>query len=280
MAFVAIERNYLIMKFLLDLLNSDMMKPEAYQSFSKSWFHYLSLVITLLVIIMLTRKFKVADDKKLKSILLVFGIMMIILEIYKQIIFTYQANAYQWYAFPFQFCSTPMYLFIIYGLNKNHKVDQYLLSFLATYSTFAGIAVMLYPADVFIETIGINIQTMVHHGLMAAVGFSLLITKFKLSIKYFLKGSAVFAILMTLAMIMNNIFNMQGIDATFNMFFINERFGSHLPILMDIEPLVPHLAFLAIYLFGFSFVASIIFMIGYLFRTIIYKEKYKLIDLF
>ncbi|NWH11179.1 YwaF family protein [Acholeplasma laidlawii] len=268
------------MKYLLDLLNSDMIKPESYQSLSKSWFHYLSLVITILVIIKLTKTFKTADDIKLKRMLLVFGIVMLILEIYKQIIFTYQVNAYQWYAFPFQFCSTPMYLFVIYGLNKNKKVDQYLLSFLATYSTFAGIAVMLYPADVFIETIGINIQTIVHHGLMAAVGFSLLLTKAKISFKYFLKGSAVFSVLMVIAMIMNWVFNMQGIDATFNMFFINERFGSHLPILMDIEPLVPHLAFLAIYLFGFSFVASIIFMIGYLFRTIIYKEKYKLIDLF
>ena len=39
MAFVAIERNYLIMKFLLDLLNSDMMRPEAYQSFTKIIFY-------------------------------------------------------------------------------------------------------------------------------------------------------------------------------------------------------------------------------------------------
>src|SRR5690554_2077986 len=212
MAFVAIERNYLIMKFLLDLLNSDMMKPEAYQSFSKSWFHYLSLVITLLVIIMLTRKFKVADDKKLKSIILITGIVMIVLEIYKQIIFTYQANAYQWYAFPFQFCSTPMYLFIVYGLNKNEKIDHYLISFLATYSTFAGLAVMLYPADVFVETIGINIQTMIHHGAMVVIGISLLLTKMKLNYKYLFKGFVVFAILGGIAIIANTLFNLQNID--------------------------------------------------------------------
>lgn len=64
------------------------------------------------------------------------------------------------------------------------------------------------------------------------------------------------------------------------MFFINERFGFYLFILMDIELLVLYLVFLVIYFFGFSFVVSIIFMIGYLFRIIIYKEKYKLINLF
>lgn len=268
------------MKYILDLLNSNMMRPEAYQTFSKSWFHYLSLIITILLIIKLTKTFKAADQTKLKRMLLIFGILMIILEIYKQVIFTYQVNAYQWYAFPFQFCSTPMYIFIIYGFNKNKKVDPYLLSFLATFSTFAGVAVMLYPANVFIDTIGINIQTMVHHGLMAAVGFSLLLTKTSMSIKYFLKGSVVFAMLMGIAMVMNWIFNMQGMDTTFNMFFINERFVSELPVLVSIQPLVPHLVFLLIYLLGFTIVATLIFVIGYTMRHFLYKEKIHLADLF
>ena len=38
--------------------------------------------------------------------------------------------------------------------------------------------IMLYPSSVFIErVIGINIQTMVHHGLIAVIGLALLLTK-------------------------------------------------------------------------------------------------------
>ena len=51
-----------------------------------------------------------------QKIILISGFIMLIFEIYKQVIFTYQVGHYQWYAFPFQFCSTPMYLYIIYGL--------------------------------------------------------------------------------------------------------------------------------------------------------------------
>lgn len=38
MAFVAIERNYLIMKFLLDLLNSDMMRQKPIRVLQKVGF--------------------------------------------------------------------------------------------------------------------------------------------------------------------------------------------------------------------------------------------------
>lgn len=270
----------LFMNFILELLDSKMNRPESYGSLETSWFHYLSLILVLVLTVQLTHKFKTANDKEIKKFLLITGIVMIVLEIYKQIIFTYQASAYQWYAFPFQFCSTPMYLFIIYGLNKNVKVDHYLISFLATYSTFAGLAVMLYPADVFVDTIGINIQTMIHHGAMAVIGMSLLLTKMKLNYKYLAKGFVVFIILGGLAIIMNTLFNLQDIEGTFNMFFINERYVNHLPVLGSIQPLVPHIAFLAIYFVGFSFVATIIFILGIMLRQLLYKEHIRFIELF
>ncbi len=268
------------MRFILEILDSKMIRPEGYGSLEVSWFHYLSLLIVGILIIQCTISFKRHTDQKVKKTILITGIVMIVLEIYKQIIFTYQANAYQWYAFPFQFCSTPMYLFIVYGLNKNEKIDHYLISFLATYSTFAGLAVMLYPADVFVDTIGINIQTMIHHGAMVVIGISLLLAKMKLNYKYLFKGFVVFAILGGIAIIANTLFNLQNIDATFNMFFINERFENHLPILGSIQPLVPHFIFLVIYFVGFSLVATLMFTLGLFFRQLLYKEHIRFIELF
>lgn len=261
------------MEFIWNLLDLRMNQPQPYSSFANSWFHYLSLLITFISFILFFKYFKKSETKNIKKVLLITGIVMIVLEIYKQVIFTYQANDYQWYAFPFQFCSTPMYLFTIYGLSKNRKLDKYLLSFLATFTAFAGLAVMLYPVSVFVTTVGINIQTMVHHGLMMAVGFALLLTKIKFNYKTILRASIVFIILMATAYLLNTLFDVFINDGTFNMFFISPEFGTEIPILSLIQPKVPHMLFLVIYAIGFSLMATLIMYIGYFIKKNILKAK-------
>ena len=84
-----------------------------------------------------------------------------------------------------------MYIFLIAALIKKGKVQDSLFAFLGTYALFAGLAVMLYPNDVFTTTIGINIQTMVHHGLMLVGGVYILASgRAKLEHKTILKSIA------------------------------------------------------------------------------------------
>ncbi|MBN3490075.1 YwaF family protein [Acholeplasma equirhinis] len=234
-----------------------MPTPVAYSPFETSWFHYVSLLVLVAVIVYLIVKFKKATDKQFKRTILIAGIVMVVCEIYKQWIFTYQAGYYQWYAFPFQFCSTPMYLFLVLGLSRNKTLDSYIVAFLATYGTFAGLAVMAYPSSVFISLVGINIQTMVHHGLIGAIGVALLVRN-KMDMKMFVRGVITFVTLSAIAYGMNTIFNLSGMEGTFNMFFINHRFGTEIPVLSLIEPVVPHVVFLIVYVFGFTFVASLV----------------------
>jgi hypothetical protein len=63
-----------------------------------------------------------------------------------------------------------MYVGLLAGLLKEGKVRRALYSFLGTFCLFAGLAVMVYPNDVFTSTLGISIQTMVHHGGMTVLG--------------------------------------------------------------------------------------------------------------
>ena len=251
-----------VMQQILEFLDYKMKTPIAYESFSESWFHYLFLVLMFLMMFLGVKYARKTTTKELKKTLLLLGLLMIVLEIYKQIIFTYEANDYQWYAFPFQFCSTPMYLFVLYGLSKNERLEGHLLSFLATYGFFAGIAVMLYPSTVFVETIGINIQTMVHHGFMAIVGVSLLLSKVQFSLKTMKQAMTTFGVLVLSAIVLNELFNLLINDGTFNMFFINSRFENGLPVLSLIEPHVPHTLFVLIYFFGFSLVAYLMLLFG------------------
>jgi hypothetical protein len=249
------------MQNLLEFLNGQMNQPQLFSDFKSSWFQYLSLTLVILGSILAVTRMKRISEKKLNLVLIGFSSILLVFEIYKQIIFSYQASwSYQWYAFPFQFCSTPMYVALVAGLMKKGKVKEALLSFLATFGLFAALAVVIYPATVFVTTTGINIQTMVHHGGMAILGIGLLAHHVKLKWSSLLKASMVFAFLMVIAMILNGVHNTWIGQGTFNMFFINPRFENGIPVLSLFQPLVPHVVFLMIYLFGFTLCAGI--MIG------------------
>jgi multisubunit Na+/H+ antiporter MnhC subunit len=259
---------------ILDFLNSDMNKPVAYQDLSQSWFHYLALILMVIGIVIAVTRFKKLSDQKLKKVLIIFSVVLLTLEVYKQVIFSYQANwSYQWYAFPFQFCSTPMYIALFAGLTKNKKIEEALIAFLATFGLFAGIAVMFYPVTVFISTIGINIQTMVHHGGMAVLGVGLLANKVKLESKTIIKASIVFSSLVLVAIVLNTMHLYLINEGTFNMFFISPRFENGLPILSMIQPLVHPIIFTFIYIIGFSFVAYIMLFIAIVINKMFFKEK-------
>lgn len=246
-------------KFLA-LLNGQMARPEMY-----GWFHILSLAIMIGLIVLVCFTCRKLKYKTFKTLCITISLILILFEVYKQLNYSYNPTTdmwnYQWYAFPFQFCSTPMYVLLLVGLTRPGKFQDFLCSFLATFGLFAGIAVMLYPSTVFIETIGINIQTMVHHGLMVVVGVFMLVSgRAKLNHKTLLKAVVVFATLATIAYVGNILFYHFGNGETFNMFFISPYGVCDIPILITIQPLVPHIIFLLAYLLGFSLAAYIVLL--------------------
>lgn len=247
---------------ILDLLSLEMKEPVAFKSLQESWFHYLALLIVIVMIIWSVKYFKDKEAEGIKKYLFIFSIILIVFEIYKQIIFTYQNGwNYTWYAFPFQFCSIPMYVSLLASLTHSQRVYKISLAFLATYGLFAGTAVMLYPGDVFIDTIGINIQTMVHHGGISILGFSLIISKkVKYEIKTIMNASILFSVVIGIAIILNFIHNTWIHEGVFNMFFINPRYENHIPILSIIQPLVGDIAFILVYYFGFTLVSYVVFI--------------------
>lgn len=251
------------------------------------WFHILCLVlvvgitITLCVFAFKNRENKSKNLKLVKIVVLTYAILTIVLEIYKQLNFSFNSETgvwdYQWYAFPFQFCSTPMYVALIAGcLKDGSKLQKWLYSYLATFSLFAGIVVMIYPGDVFVSTIGINIQTMICHGGMVIVGIVILASKvIDLNYKTILRAMAVFGSLLVVALILNIIFHATGNTETFNMFFISPYLPCTLPILNIVYNSVPYIVFLLVYIVGFTFAATLIFSFAFAGEKIIEKCKQK-----
>lgn len=230
------------------------------------WFHIISLALSALLAIYLCVFRKHDSSKQIRTIVLITAIVVTVLEIYKQVNFSFGYEDgitfhYQWYAFPWQFCSTPMYIGLLAGLTRKGKVHDSACAYLATYAIFAGVAVMLYPASVFTSTVGINVQTMICHGTMLPIGAYLYATgHVKLEHKTILKALPTFAATLLVAMILNEVAYQNGI-ADFNMFYISPHCPPHLPILSIVQTYLPYFWSTVIYIIGFT-LAGYVMLLG------------------
>ena len=245
-------------------LDSSMINPVSY-----GWFHILFLILTIISIVIIKYKYNNLSDSQIRKTLLYYSIICLLLEVYKQVNFSFNYDAintwwsYQWYAFPFQFCSTPMYIAFISCLIKNDKIKYALYAFLASYGLLAGLLVMLYPVTVFVDTIGINLQTMIHHGSMLTIGSLLIINKrIKLDFKTLLSATKVFISLLLIANIANIITYYINIDGGLKLFFISPFHESSLPVFSSIYNMVPYPIFLLIYTLSFMLGAYLIMCIS------------------
>lgn len=237
------------------------------------WFHILWIGILLAECVVIFIFKKKMSRKTVNLIILLTGIALLIFELYKQLIYSFRYNdgdsywKYRWYAFPFQFCSTPMYLMFLAGLLRKGKVYDSLLCYLATFALFGGITVIIYPTECFVSTIGINIQTMFWHTSMIAIGFLVLATKsVDINLKSVAKATVVFVIMVAMALGMDFVWHFVGVEGqTFNMFYISPYFKTGMPVLSTIQQSAPYPVFLLLYIIGFVLAALLMMLIAMLF---------------
>ncbi len=103
---------------LLAVMDTEMPTPEIF-----GWFHILSLILTVAITVLSCRWAKNHSENRVRKTVLWVAVTVIILEVYKQINYTFSYEGgitadFQWYAFPWQFCSTPMYVGLLAGLLK------------------------------------------------------------------------------------------------------------------------------------------------------------------
>lgn len=233
-------------------------------------FHIICLAVLAALTFVACSVFKNSTDKTINKLTAIIWVTLVTLEVYKQVIYTVELDGavvsldYSWYAFPFQFCSSPLYILPIIAFTKREKLRNCCLAYMMSFSFFAGLAVMIYPNDVFTETLGINYQTMIHHGSQVLLG-ALYAVRYRqrMNKRFFLGGIKVFVVMVSVAMLMNvavyRIFSVSGITETFNMFYISPHFECTLPVLSIVWDMVPYVAFVCCYFFGFILAALIVF---------------------
>lgn len=262
---------------LLEILDTSAEVPGLYGAF-----HIVSLVLIAILTFFACRYGKNSSHDKVCNVLLWTAITVIVLEIYKQINYTFRVEDgslvidYQWYAFPFQFCSTPMYIGLLAGFFRKGKFHDALCSYLATFALFAGLAVMVYPGDIYVDTIGINLQTTVCHGSMIVTAAYLFATgHVKLEHKTILRALPVFAVAITIAVLLNELAVIIGIapEETVNMFYVSRHFDSTLPVYSLVHNAVPFPLNLVIYICGFSLIAYLMLLIAMGVHKLTHKSK-------
>ena len=241
-----------------------------------SWFHFISLIPIIASAILIPFFFKDAKEKTYKQILFIFWIVLMILEIFKQLIkaYHYGEPSYWEYSirdFPFSICSMVYYLMpIILFVNKEKhpKIVDATIGYFCFIMLTMGLVVCIYTKMVTSDLIFINIQTMVHHGALVVLGVFIYVWNRKnITIKTFYRSLIAFAITAVIAIIINVAFYPHFI----NMFFINPTRITNLPI----GNVVQEKAGYPVYLIGFLSLIALLAFLTYLVETLIYKAVTK-----
>ena len=252
---------------IFEFITVEGERPDNYDPYHFRW-----VGIVLAITVFLLCFCQNMSDKSVRNVTAGLWLSMAILELMKQLIFGLSVVDgafvwdFEWYAFPFQFCASPLYVLPIVAFAKDGKLRDAAITFIATFSLFAGICVYIFPNDVFVHTTIINAQAMYHHGVQIFWGIYLAVRyKEKMHFKNLLKGTLIFSTLAAIAMVMNivmhNYFLAQGMDDTFNMFFISPYYECTLPVLSVVYHAVPYPVFLCVYIFGFMLCAGLIMLI-------------------
>ena len=252
---------------ILSVLHTTMPEPRLYGPF-----HLAFCLLAVAGGVILCRKLP-PTEHNVRRLLGICASVCLLLEVYKQIVFTFTVengqivSDYTWHAFPWQFCSTPIYIGLLAALIKNKRLHHIFCAYLGSFALFAGVAVMAYPSTVFIEIAGINLQTMIWHGSMVSIGIYLLHSGYTPSAPGTLRRAMpVFAATLAIACVMNEViyhFDLAN-GELFNMFYISPHYDSLLPLYGPIHEALPFGLSLIIYLLGFSAAAGVVLFLFHL----------------
>lgn len=100
------------------------------------------------------------------------GVIMFISEIWKQITLTFVLGGgrYNWWYFPFQLCSIPMYLLLLYPWLRQKVARRILLTFLMSYTLLGGIAVFADPSGLHYPLVSLTVHSYLWHILLILIG--------------------------------------------------------------------------------------------------------------
>lgn len=212
--------------FILNKFSWKMDTPELFGSF-----HYiaasLSIVLAFLTALSVSRvisnasgssaaaKHSISDTSSERSsqllirVLFVTGLILALMEIFKQLFLYYIVNGerYDWWYFPFQLCSVPMYLCLLLPVTRGRMRNAF-LTFMTGYTFLSSLAALIYPQDMLRSYTILTIHGFLWHSILLFISLLIVFSYNQnraadLSISGFGRATVIFLVLSVLALIIN-----------------------------------------------------------------------------
>ncbi len=265
---------------LLSMLKKTIEEPKPYGGFHLS---FLFGIFALCLACLFLGKF--CKRKHVNLVLFITASTLIFLEVVKQLYFAYNPTddtwRYCWSEFPFQFCSTPMYIMMLAALCRKGKVYEACNAFLATYGFFAGVlVVVIAPSSVLVDDLFLSVHTLIYHGLMIVVPVLLYGTgTVKPQFNVLQKAMPIFVILVAMAVIMNSVYAKYGNpDYWFNLFFIAPGGITPIDFVNEIIQNMSAITIAVGYVILFTIAAFLILLFAMLIKLCLGKRLYEKAD--
>jgi hypothetical protein len=175
---------------------------------------------------------------------------MAVSELWKQWVLTFVVNNgdYDWWYFPFQLCSIPMYLLLLLPVCEAFfpKVQPSILTFLATYGLLGGLAVFADTSGLHYPVLPLTIHSYAWHVLMVAIGIAsaVLQRQGKRQNHAFRGATGIYLSCCLVAASINTV--LDGADSV-NLFYINPKISMIQVVFRDLAPLVGNMPAIALY---------------------------------
>lgn len=207
-----------------------MEKPKAYGPF-----HLIFFFVGLAVSVFFAWRLRKLDDKGNRRLLMGAGLFLLITELYKQLFyFCYIGqNTYQWWIFPFQLCSVPMYLCLIAPNLKNKAIAGGMYNFMVYFNLLGGFIAFLEPSGLVHEYLTLTLHAFCWHMMLVFVGLYLAFShRAGIRLRDYSTAVLTFLSLAALAFIINLVFRKVS-GGSINMFFVGPS-NSSLIVFKDI----------------------------------------------
>lgn len=115
---------------------------------------------------------KKSSPRRIEKILFIIGIFLFASEILKQFLLTFVVNDghYNLWYFPFQLCSLPLYLLVLYPFLRIESTKNTILGFLSTYNLLGGIAVFFDTSGMHYPLLLLTVHSYLWHILLIITG--------------------------------------------------------------------------------------------------------------
>lgn len=218
--------------------------------------HFLLSLSALLAAYVSARLLDQKNAEQCRRILSATAAVFLLAEAGKQIFlyFTVNHGTFDWWYFPFQLCSVPMYLLI--GLpGYSGKLQESICTFLGSYTMISALCALIYPENMLSEYVFLTLHSFLYHGWLVFISL-LCIRKHLCTRRGFRGAFFLFLLLAGIAEVINTAgwFSSAGIGIP-DMFYISPFTLTLQPFFSSVQSVLGRPAEIVIYLLMLSIAA-------------------------